>query len=189
MTASPLAIFQTQLDNLNTQLDMAEQHQTDLDARLQALHRPCNGREFQGVLGKFFIPNQNFSTAMARENKYGIAEVVDTFSDAIRLFDRFEDAVSDGIQFLDAMVILSEFPTLKELYDDRITFVRELRDLTADELSEVHAQVAANTGTNLGQVQKKALAALDLAQEVYQVIDEAITKFKVIKDKALAIAA
>jgi hypothetical protein len=90
---------------------------------------------------------------------------------------------------MDAMVILSEFPTLQELYNDRIVFVRELRDLTAEELTEVHIQVAANTGTNPGVVQKKSLAALDLAQEVYQVIDEAITKFKVIKEKALAIAA
>lgn len=189
MTATQFSILETNIDRVAARAAMAEKHQDELRTRLAKIARPCNGREFQGVLGKFFIPNQNFSTAMARENKYGINEVVDTFSDSIRLLDRFGDTVSDGIQFMDAMVILSEFPTLQELYNDRIVFVRELRDLTAEELTDVYRQVAANTGINLGNVQKKALAALDLAQEVYQVIDEAITKFKVIKEKALAIAA
>jgi hypothetical protein len=86
------------------------------------------------------------------------------------------------------MVILSEFPTLQELYNDRIVFVRELRDLTAEELTEVHIQVAANTGTNPGVVKKKGLAALDLVRELYDAIDESIERFKRIKDKALAVA-
>lgn len=189
MTASTWAIMETDLDRLASQIKMAEQHQSDLAQRVQRLHRPCKGHEIQGVLGKFNIKIKPNSFVMAKENKYGFTEVVDTLSDSIRLLDRFEDTLQDGVQFMDAMVILAEFPTLQELYNDRTVFIREFRDLTAEEAAQVYVQVAANTGTELGIVQKKALAALDLSVEVYDAVMDTIARFQRIKGKALAIAA
>lgn len=189
MTATQFSILETNIDRVGALVELAESHQGELLERIAKLAtRPCNGRVIQGVLGEFFIPNQS-KLAMAQENKYGITEVVDTLSDAIRFMDRVEDTVSDGVQFLDGMVLLSEFPTLKELYDDFPVFKRELLDLTPEESAEVYTQVAANTGTSPGLIQRKATAALDLAREVYETIDEALSRFKRIKEKALAIAA
>jgi uncharacterized protein YerC len=190
MTASRLAIVQTDLDQLITQIDMAEQHQRDLETRVHRLrsNRPCKGAGIQGVLGRFYNPTQNF-TDMSNSKNLGFEEVVDTLSDAIRLFDRVDNVLADGIQFMDAMVILSEFPTLQELYNDRKLFSAELRDLNADESSNVYEQVAANTGTAKGKVATRAKAALDFAADAYALVEDTIVRGKRILEKAKAIVA
>jgi len=188
MTASPLAIFQSNMDRVLTDLDMAEQHQIDLTNRISRLNRPCNGEGIQGVLGRFYNPTQNFID-MSNSKNLGIAEVVDTLSDAIRLFDRVAGVLTDGVQFMDAMVILSEFPTLQELYNDRKLFLSELRDLSAEESTEVYNQVAANTGSSKSKIAERAKAALDFAADAYALVDDTIVRGKRIFEKAKLVVA
>ena len=122
--------------------------------------------------------------AMAKENKYGYAEVVDTISDAIEFGDKAEKALSDGFQVTDLLVMVQEFPRLKEIYQDRKTFLLEFKDLTAAESEQALAQIAKRTGISIGIVRTKSLAALDLAYEVQALIDDTITRAKRIVEKS-----
>jgi uncharacterized protein YerC len=126
---------------------------------------------------------------MSNSKNLGIAEVVDTLSDAIRLFDRVDNVLADGIQFMDAMVILSEFPTLQELYNDRKLFLSELKDLSAEESTQVYEQVAANTGAHKSKIAARAKAALDFAADAYALVDDTIVRGKRIFEKAKLVVA
>ena len=122
--------------------------------------------------------------AMAKENKYGFSEVVDTISDAIEFADKVEKALIDGFQVTDLLVLVQEFPRLKEIYQDRKTFLQEFKDLTAAESEQALAQIAKRTGISAGIVRTKSLAALDLAYEVQALIDDTITRAKRIVEKS-----
>lgn len=189
MTASPLSILETNLDRVGALLHLTETHQLELEKRLTRLHRPCETGGIQRVLGKFFIPNHQNDFDMSNSKNLGIEEVVDTLSDAIRLFDRVDTVLADGIQFMDAMVILSEFPTLQELYNDRKLFLAELKDLSAEESTLVYEQVAANTGAHKGKIAARAKAALDFAADAYALVDDTIVRGKRIFEKAKMVVA
>jgi len=194
MTATQFSILETNIDRVGALVELAESHQDGLLERLAKLApRPCKGAQFQGVLGRFNFPNQS-KFAMARENKYGYAEVVDTSVDAIKVLSSFEETVSStgpspGLQVMDALEVLRQYPTLMEIYNDRNTFIRELRDLTPTEADEVYAQIAAQTQLLPGEAKKKTLVALDLVRELYDAVDESIERFNRIKSKALSLAA
>lgn len=191
MTASSLSILETNLDRVGALLHLTETHQLELEKRVTRLHRPCETGGIQGVLGKFFVPNQPNQNDfdMSNSKNLGIEEVVDTLSDAIRLFDRVDSVLADGIQFMDAMVILSEFPTLQELYNDRKLFLAELKDLSAEESTLVYEQVAANTGAQKGKIAARAKAALDFAADAYALVDDTIVRGKRIFEKAKMVVA
>lgn len=122
--------------------------------------------------------------AMAKENKYGYAEVVDTISDAIEFAEKAEKALSDGFQVTDLMVMVTEFPKLKEIYNDRKTFLLEFKDLTPAESEQALAQIAKRTGLATGIVRTKSMVALDLAYEVQALIEDTITRAKRIVEKS-----
>lgn len=126
--------------------------------------------------------NQN--NTMAKENKYGFAEVVDTISDAIEFGEKAEKALSDGFQVTDLMVMVTEFPKLKEIYNDRKTFFMEFKDLTASESEQALAQIAKRTGISASIVRTKSMAALDLAYEIQALVDDTITRAKRIVEKS-----
>jgi hypothetical protein len=128
------------------------------------------------------VLSQNIN--MAKENKYGFAEVVDTISDAIEFGDKVEKALKDGFQVTDLMILVAEFPRLKEIYQDRKTFLTEFKDLIAAESEQALAQISKRTGLSGGVVRTKSLAALDLAYEVQALVDDTITRAKRIVEKS-----
>lgn len=191
MTAYRLQTLDDQIKALEAQLMSSEVKMDDLKSRIQVLS-PSIGLENPTILGSKFLKTlftQKKQTMALGGKNLGTDAVVEIFVDAIQVADRFEKALADGFQFLDLMQILAVFPTLQEMYTDRKVFLAELIDLTPEESVQVLAQVSAKTGLIEGTVKEKAIAALDLINEAYALIDVVEQKVKSIAAKAKAIAA
>lgn len=192
MTAYRLQSLDDAIKKLTDQLLGTETHMNDLEQRAAALSPSIGGQNPANCGRKLFkrISFTKTKSTMATGSKnLGIDAVVEIFVDAIKVADRFEEALADGFQFLDLMQILTIFPTLQEMYSDRKVFLTELLDLTPEESVEVLAQVSAKTGLIEGVVKVKAIAAIDLINEAYALIDVVEAKVKAIAAKAKAIAA
>jgi len=105
----------------------------------------------------------------------GYAEIVDTACNAIGLYQKFSAAVSDGIDFQDAFVILQEFETLKEIYEDRGVFIAEFMDLTPSESEAAVLEISQKTNVPQDKVYKAIVEGLALGaqwhKQVVSVID------------------
>jgi hypothetical protein len=192
MTAYRLQSLDDEIKKLTDQLLGTETHMNNLEQRAAALS-PLIGGQNPANYGRKLFKRISFtktkSTMTTGSKNLGIAEVVDTLTDAIKLFDRFAGVLADGFQFMDAMVVLAEFPVLQELYNDRKTFWAELTDLSNEESEQVYAQVAANTGTAVSNVAKRAKAALDFAADAYGLVEDTVVRGKRIFEKAKLVVA
>lgn len=122
--------------------------------------------------------------ANAMENKYGFAEVVDTFSDAIEIGTAVENAISDGVQFTDLFAVYQQYPKAKEIYDEFEVFRRQFLDLTPEESRQAFDQIAERTGVDKSVVQGKALLFLSLAGRGYRLVDYALKEATAIAQDA-----
>jgi len=125
--------------------------------------------------------------------EYGFEEVVDTLSDAIEVTQAFAEKIpgSDGSLIEKAMPIVFElveqWPTLKEIYEDRDIFWTQFKDLDAAESAAAVDQIAERVGLDGDVVADKALSALNLAATIYETFEFAKKRFALIRDEAAGI--
>lgn len=109
---------------------------------------------------------------MASENKFGFAEVVDTFSDVINAVTAFIATVSGGFNLLKFLQFaLAEYPNLQEVVEDFDTFLKELADLTPQEALDAVGQIDARTD---GPVADGIVNVLKVAAVSYDYIDKTL---------------
>ena len=124
-----------------------------------------------------------------QENKFGFDEVVDTFSDAIEVATGFEKKLKDGLQFTDTFEIVTQYPKIVEIYNDRKVFAQQFTDLTPEETDKAVEQIAERTGKDEGFVRKYAIKSLNLAARVYRLGKYVISEFEEIRDEVKNFAA
>lgn len=122
--------------------------------------------------------------------KLGFDEVVDTLADAIEIADAFEKQVKDldGSLIEKAIPIMlslvTEYPKMSEIYNDRLVFAAEFRDLDAIEAEQVIKKVSERVGQEFGFVADKALRALNLSSFIYSTVQDLIGRFEYVKEEA-----
>lgn len=104
------------------------------------------------------------------DSKLGVDQIVDELVDAIQVGEKIAAAVADGVQVTDALVLWSEYPRLKELYEDAPEAWAQLKDLDGDEAQDAAQQVADRVGMPRSEVTKKIVASLSLLARTYRYV-------------------
>lgn len=102
----------------------------------------------------------------------GYAEIVDTFNDALDIFEMIGQAILDGFQITDLAVLLQAYPKAQEIYLDRHRFKTEIADLDPSELKSVYEELSVMRGAKLSWVEDNALFAIKTIAKVYQMYDD-----------------
>ncbi len=102
----------------------------------------------------------------------GYAEILDTFSDALDIAEAIGESQKDGFQFYDFATLLTVYPKAQEIYADRIRFKTEFLDLDADETKAIYVDLAKARGSNPVWIEAKALQALDVVADAYELYEK-----------------
>lgn len=132
------------------------------------------------ILNRFL--NQK-SKVMSEHVSAGYGEIVDTFSDALDIAEAVGEALKDGFQIYDLTTLLAIYPKAQEIFNDRIRFKTEFLDLDAQEAKAVYTDLAKIRGANPVWIEAKALQAIDLVADAYELVAKSQLLF--LKGKAL----
>lgn len=102
------------------------------------------------------------------ENKYGYDEVVDTAGDLIEVQRNIREALKDGAQLTDLLVIYDNYPKLKEVWEDRKVFAQQLLDLTPEESGLAWEQIVERVGMDKDKAERVMFAGLRNAGRAYR---------------------
>lgn len=118
---------------------------------------------------------------MAQKNKFGFAEVVDTFSDVIKAVIGFLGTIEGGFNLVSFFqYALKTYPDLKEVVEDFGTFTAELLDLTPQEALDAVGEIDGRTPDH--PVANKIVGFLKIAAVSYDFVDKTIGRVKGISE-------
>lgn len=128
-----------------------------------------------------FVSNQfnqikmiNLFNKAGGSNKYGYDEIVDSSVKVISITRDFHQALADGVQVTDAMVIWKQYPNIQSVVNDRKIFAQQLRDLTPEESVAAYAEIAEKTGLPVSGIDRVILTSLKTASRIYRLVDHVI---------------
>lgn len=107
-------------------------------------------------------------------NKYGYDEIVDSSVKVISMTRDFHQALADGVQITDAMVIWKQYPNIQSVVNDRKIFAQQFGDLTPDEAQAAYAEIAEKTGLPVSGIDRVILTSLKVASRTYRLVDHVI---------------
>lgn len=125
--------------------------------------------------------HSDVNTKVMAENKFGYAEVVDTFVDLINAATAFAASVAGGFNLVKFLSFaLDKYPDLQEAVQDFGTFTAEFLDLTAQEglnaVGEIEQRV------NPSPIATKVVGFLKICAVSYSFIDRTVSGAKGIVD-------
>jgi hypothetical protein len=117
---------------------------------------------------------KNLFNKAVGSNKYGYDEIVDSSVKVISMSRDFQQALSDGVQVTDAMVIWKQYPNIQSVVNDRKIFAQQFADLTPEESQAAYAEIATKTGLPVNGIDRVILTAMKTASRIYRLVDHII---------------
>lgn len=108
----------------------------------------------------------------------GFDEVVDTLDDSLYVTEKLHGAIGDGLGLSDIGTVIEVTPRLNEIYQDRNTFIAQLKDLDPAESQQVALQLVARRGGSADNIVQVALGAVDLAADWHLAITQNVDLVK-----------
>lgn len=104
-------------------------------------------------------------------NQYGYDEIVDTSVKVILVARDFHQALKDGVQVNDALVVWKQYPNIQDIVNDRKTFAKQLLDLTPEESLAAFTEISEKTGVPVAGIDRVILTSLKTAGRIYRLVD------------------
>lgn len=109
-----------------------------------------------------------------QKEQLGYQELADVLNNTLTVAADVREALKDGLQVTDALVIWKNFPLLREVYEEGKEALQQLTDLTPDEAEKVIALIDKNPNLPADQLFTKIKTALRLLGRTYRLVDNLI---------------
>lgn len=117
----------------------------------------------------------------------GYDKIVDGTNRVLNGYEKIKNALKDGIQIMDGFVVLGVYEDVKPVFTNGKAIANQIKDLDPDEARAVYVEVARIRGTDVDNVEKVVLGALDVLSDSYDFVVYTVKRGKAIAKKATAI--
>lgn len=117
-------------------------------------------------------------------SKFGYAKLVSGANILLNAEEKIKKALGDGIQIVDAFVVLGVYEEVAPVFRDGKALANELKDLDEVEALAVYTEVAKLRGMELDGVEKAVLGSMDLLSDGYDLVKYTTRRAKALAEKA-----
>lgn len=109
-----------------------------------------------------------------QKEELGYQQLADVLNNTLTVAADVREALKDGLQVTDALVIWKNFPILREVYEEGKTALKQLTDLSPEEAEQVVALIEKNPNLPADELFNKIKIALRLLGRTYRLVDNLI---------------